>query len=378
MLVGGWGVGVPAARVEFRAEGRRVDARADEHELGTADGSAVAGAGGLGGGPGLRVEAQEAPDGVDGVPVPRVVGAEVDVPLDPVEALGPAVQEAHEPARVEREAGHEGQGVVGGVQVSGVRPALGVVVQVVEGQLPHAFLAGPAVVEELGVDTAVGGRDDGGTVGERVHEGEHPLGVGGPVGLVDHDQVGEGQVPVDLGVPGTGVVELGGVDDLDEPAVDDPRLLGGEQHAHQFLRFGESAGLDDDDVDAGLGAGQPFQVPVEFARVDGTAQASVAQRHGGVAEGARDGHRVDLDGPEVVDDGADTAASAAVEEVVEEGGFPGAEESGEYDDRDLLRSRALPHRATSLSPTRTPARGSAYVHVRNCLLRIRAGAVPAE
>lgn len=57
-------------------------------------------------------------------------------------------------------------------------------------------------------------------------------------------------MPVDLGMPGPGLVELGGVDDLDEPAVDDAGMLAGEHHPHEFPGLGETAGLDDDDVDA--------------------------------------------------------------------------------------------------------------------------------
>ena len=50
-------------------------------------------------------------------------------------------------------------------------------------------------------------------------------------------------------------VELGCVDDLDEPAVHDPRIVAGEHHPHELLRLGEPAGLDDDDVDPGDGLG---------------------------------------------------------------------------------------------------------------------------
>ncbi|MET9393179.1 DUF6082 family protein [Streptomyces sp. NPDC006624] len=48
--------------------------------------------------------------------------------------------------------------------------------------------------------------------------------------------------------------------------------------------------------------------------------------------------------------------------MIEQCGLPGAEESGQDDDRDLLRFRArLTHRATSLTPTRAPARVPAHV-----------------
>ncbi len=236
---------------------------------------------------------------------------------------------------------------------------LAVRVEVVEeGQLPDPLLRGPAVEEELRVDAPVGGRDHGGAPGEA---GDGPVdapAVRDAVGLVQDDEVGEGQVPVDLGVPGAGGVELGGVHDLDQAAVDDARVLAGEHHPHELLRLGQTAGLDDDDVDAGGGAGEAVEVAVQFADVDGAAQAAVAERDRGVAE--RPGHRhgVDLDGPEVVDDRSEAAAAAAVEEVVQQGRLAGAEETGEDDDRDLLGAR-LTQRATSFTPMRAPVRGPA-------------------
>jgi hypothetical protein len=154
-----------------------------------------------------------------------------------------------------------------------------------------------------------------------------------------------------------GGVELHRVHDLDESAVDDARLLAGEHHPDEFLRFGETAGLDDDDVDAGGGLGETAEVEVEFTGVDGAAQAPVAEGDGRVAERPGDGHGVDLDVPEVVDDGTDTAASAVVEEVVEQGGLAGAQKSGEYEDRYLLRTRRLAQRAPLLTPMRAPAHG---------------------
>lgn len=318
-----------------------------------------------------------------GIAVRGVVRPEVDVPLDPVQPLGPAVQEPHQPPRIEGLFGDEGQAVVGGVQVSVVTVVViavaGVLVQVVEGQLPDALLAGPAVEEELRVDTAVGGRDDGGPVGELTDQPEDTPAVRRPVELVDHDEVGEGEMPVDLGVLGARAVELGCVDDLDEPAVHDAGMLAGEQHAHEFLGLGEPAGLDDDDVDAGGRPGEPLQIDVQLARVDRAAQTAVAERDRGVAERAGDRHRVDLDGAEVVDDGPDAGASAAVEEVVEQSRLAGTEESGENDDRNLLRAGALlTQRATFLTPTGAPARGSAHIRVSECRPRIRAGRISAK
>ncbi len=253
---------------------------------------------------------------------------------------------------------------VGGVRAAGVLSAvdgflavraavvhvLPVVVQVVEGELPHALPHGLAVEEEAHVDASVRGGDDRRAVGEAVHLGEDPLplGVAHPVGLVDDDEVGDAQVPVHLGMPLPGGVELGGVDDLHETAVHDVRILAGEHHAQEFLRFGEPTRLDDDDVDIRGGACQPLQVLVQFARVHGTAQASVAEGDGGVAERPGDGHGVDLDGTEVVDDRTDPAAATAVEQVIQECRLPRAEKTGEYNDRNLLLPHVLPLASTRI------------------------------
>src|SRR5262249_36192267 len=143
----------------------------------------------------------------------------------------------------------------------------------------------------------------------------------------------------------TGVVELGGVDDLDETAVDDAGMLAGEHHPYEFLRLGESAGLDDDDVHTPGRSGEPGEIDLQFTRLHRAGQTAVAERDGRVAERARDGQRVDLDGAEVVDDRPDAAASAAVQQMVEERGLAGAQESGEHDDGDLLRTAVVAQRA---------------------------------
>lgn len=341
-----WGV-VAHTRVQLGAQGAGVEAGPDEHELGRPRGA---------GRPRLGVEAEEPADGVHGVPVAHVVGAEVDVPLDAVEPGGPAVEEGDEAAGVERALGHEGEGVVARVQMSVLLLLGGVVpMEVVEGQLPDALLARPAVEEELGVDPAVRGGHHSGAVDEVPNRLQHRFRVVHPVDLVDDHEVGERQMPVDAGVRGPGLVELGGVHDLDEAAVDDVRQLTGEDHADELLRFGQAARLDDDDVDAGGGAGEPLEVVVELTGVDGTAETAVAEGHGRVAEGARDRHGVDLDGAEVVHDRADTAAAAAVEEVVEQGGLSRAEESGQHDHRNLPPAAPLRH-TIPLTPVRTPAR----------------------
>ncbi len=370
---------------------RYVDAGADEDELREAL---------LAGLPRLGVEAQEPPHGVHRVPVARVGGTEVDVPLDAVEPLGPAVEEGHEAAGVHGRFGGEGEALVGAVQmgvtaaavrggvagvavrggvaggtvrggVAGVaavtllarlRAALGlpvaavrvrvlaVVVQVVEGELPDALPHRLAVQEELHVHAPVRGGDDGGPVGMAAHLVEDAVALPRryPVGLVDHDEVGDLQMPVDLGVPLSGGVELGGVHDLHETAVHDVRVLAGEHHAHEFLRLREPARLDDDDVDAGRGPGEPFQIHIEFTGVHGAAQTPVAEGHGGVAELARDGHGVDLDGAEIVDDRADATASAAVQQMVQQGRLARSQESREDDDWNLLLTHVWPLASTHI------------------------------
>lgn len=93
-----------------------------------------------------------------------------------------------------------------------------VFVQVVEGQLPDALLVRPAVEEELGVHAPVVGGDDSGTVDQPANRPQDPLtGVRDPPDLVDDDEIGEGEMPVDLWVLRPCVVELDGIDDLDQP-----------------------------------------------------------------------------------------------------------------------------------------------------------------
>ncbi len=122
--------------------------------------------------------------------------------------------------------------------------------EVVEGQLPDALLARAAVEEELGVDPAVRGGHHGRPVDEGPDRLQHGLRIVHPVDLVHDHEVGEREMPVDTRVHGSGLLELGGIHDLDEPAVDDVRQLAGEHHADELLRFGQAARLDDDDVDA--------------------------------------------------------------------------------------------------------------------------------
>lgn len=251
--------------------------------------------------------------------------------------------------------------------------ALVVPVEVVEGQLPDALLARPAVEEEPGIDAAVAGGNNGGTVCELSDDAEHPLTVRRPVDLVDDDKIGECEMPLDLGMLRARCVELGGVDDLDEPAVHDPRMLTREDHPHELLGLGKPARLDDDDVDTCRGLGEPLQILIELTGVDGTAQTPVPQGNGGIPQ--RPGHRhgIDLDRAEVVDDGSDPAAATVVQQVIEQGGLPRSEEPGEDDngdlpgldrpDLDLLRT-GLAQRATSFTPVRTPARGPAPVRGR--------------
>ncbi|GAA2495376.1 hypothetical protein GCM10010276_39850 [Streptomyces longisporus] len=65
--------------------------------------------------------------------------------------------------------------------------------------------------------------------------------------------------------------------------------------------------------------------------------------------------------------------------MIEQGGLAGAQESGEYDDRDLPEAVArLTQRATSLTPTRAPDRGPGARMRIECRTRIRAGIIPAK
>lgn len=138
------------------------------------------------------------------------------------------------------------------VVVLAAAPGLVLLAGVVEGELAVAFGLRAAVEEEFRVDAAVGGGGDGAVPGAFPYGGEQlrQLRGGDAVGLVEDDEVGGGEVPVQLGVAFAGRLVLGGVDHLDEAAVADVRVLAGQDHADQFDRFGQAAGLDDDDVEA--------------------------------------------------------------------------------------------------------------------------------
>lgn len=190
--------------------------------------------------------------------------------------------------------------------------------QVLERELADLLVLGGArgrVEEQAGVDPSVRRGDHRRSGAERPDHAEDTFVFGGchAVGLVQDDEVGDGEVPVGLGVPVAGGVELGRVHDLDEPSVHRARIVAGEDHPDEFLRLGEAARLDDDEVDPRGGAAEPLQIAVEFARVDGAAQTAVAEGDRG-ADLAGDGHGVDLDGAEVVDDDGDTVARPAAAE----------------------------------------------------------------
>ncbi len=213
--------------------------------------------------------------------------------------------------------------------------------QILEGQLTDRLVvrvARLAVEEQLRVDPPVRGGHDRrprAQLGEGLQQ-RALLRLPDPVGLVQDHQIGDGHMPVDLRVPGPGGPELRRVDDLDQSAVHDPVVLAGQDHADEFLRLGQTARLDHDHIDTGRRPGQPFQILVQLAGVDGAAQTAVAQRdHRVDLPGHR--HGVDLDAAEVVDDRSDAAAAAAAQQVVEQGRLAGTEESGEHDDRNLSR-----------------------------------------
>lgn len=224
------------------------------------------------------------------------------------------------------------------VFVTGLPRAL-LQVQVLEGELARLLLAvGPQrrIEEQFRVDASVRGGDDGSRAAGRLDglPEVRALLLTGPVRLVQYDEVGDGQVPVDLGMAIPGRPELGRVHDLDQSPVHDVRVVAGQEHPYEFLGFREPARLDDDHVEAGGGAGQGLQVGVQFARVDRAAQTAAAQRDGG-ADLPGDGHGVDLDGPEVVDDHPDAVSRAMAQEVVEQRRLAGSEEAREDDDGDL-------------------------------------------
>ncbi len=297
---------------QLPVQGRGVQARADQHQLGFGPRRG-------------RVEAEEAADGVQA----ETFRAEGHEALDPVEPVGPRVEEAHQPPRVHRVSAAERDALVRGV---GVLPA-GVLLgreQVGERQLAGAGVGRPAAVaveQQPRVDASVGRGHHGRAAGQAAQlllQGQ-ALRFADPVGLVEDDEIGDGRV--------AGVARLGGVDDLDQAAVDDVPVAAGEDHADQRGRLGQAAGLDDDEVDARGRPGEGVERRVQVLGVDGAAQAAVAEGGHGV-DLSGDGHRVDGDAAEVVDDHADPHALAVAQEVVQERGLPRAEEPGEHEDRN--------------------------------------------
>lgn len=96
-----------------------------------------------------------------------------------------------------------------------------VVVEVLEGELAYRLTPGPGdrVEEHLVVDPAVHRGDDRRGTAELAERRKHPVEIRlpHPVRLVQHDQIGDREMPVDLRVPRARRVELGGIDDLDQP-----------------------------------------------------------------------------------------------------------------------------------------------------------------
>lgn len=160
-------------------------------------------------------------------------------------------------------------------------PAAALQVQVLEGELSRLLLAvGPQrrIEEQFGVDASICGGDDGRRAagGRDGLPDAQPVGVPGPVRLVQHDEVGDGEMAVDLRVTFPGGGELRRVDHLDRSPVHEVRVVAGRQHPYGLLGFGESARLDDDHIETGGGPGQGLRVGVQLTHVDRAAQAAAA------------------------------------------------------------------------------------------------------
>lgn len=146
------------------------------------------------------------------------------------------------------------------------------------------------------------------------------------VGLVEQHEICQCDVLVEFGVPLTGAAEFGRVHDEDESAVAYVLVARAHDEPDHVARLGESAGLDDDDVDVRGAVCEPVEHRVHVGDVDGAAQTAVAQRDHRV-DLSRDHHRVDVDRAEVVDDHSDSRTTVVAQQVVEQGRLPGAQEA---------------------------------------------------
>ena len=162
------------------------------------------------------------------------------------------------------------------------------------------------------------------------------LGLGHEIGLVQHDDVGEGDLVLGLRRVLQPVGQPFGVghgDDRIEPRVLLHVLVDEEGLRHR-RRIGEPGGLDDDGVELALALHQAFDDADEVA-AHGAADAAIVHLEHFLV-GADDEVVVDADLAEFVDDDGVFLAVVLRQDAVQQRGLAGAEIAGQHGDGDFL------------------------------------------
>ena len=159
------------------------------------------------------------------------------------------------------------------------------------------------------------------------------------VGLVDDDDVGEGDLVLRLRRVAQALAQPLGVGDGHHRV--EPRraahVLVDEEGLGDRRRIGEAGRLDDDRVELALAPHQPFDDADQVA-AHGAADAAVVHLEHFLV-GADDELVVDADFAELVDDHGVALAVRLGEDAVEQGRLAGAEIAGQHGDGDLVEGR---------------------------------------
>ena len=156
------------------------------------------------------------------------------------------------------------------------------------------------------------------------------------IGLVDQDDVGEGDLVLGLGRVLEPVVEPFGVGDRHHRI--EPRLAADvfvdEEGLRHRRRIGEASGLDDDGVELALAPHQAVEDAHQVAAYGAADAAVVHLEH--FLVGADDKVVVDADFAEFIDDDGVFLAVRLGQDAVEQRRLAGAEIAGQHRDRDFV------------------------------------------
>ena len=156
------------------------------------------------------------------------------------------------------------------------------------------------------------------------------------IGLVQHDDVGEGDLVLGFGRILQPVAQPFGVGDRHHRV--EPRMLlhvlVDEEGLRHRRRIGEARGLDDDGVELALALHQPVEDAHQIA-AHGAADAAVVHLEHFLV-GADDEIVVDADLAELVDDHGVFLAVVLRQDAVQQRGLAGAEIAGQHGDGDFF------------------------------------------